>query len=111
MREALACLNAGDARRYYALLTDDAIRREVARFGPPPPAFLDRLDAPPTPLAKNSRIVLLAATDVRALADGRVGALVVQNDPLDPRSEERIVTILARIGDRWLIDEIGRSAG
>ena len=107
VEEAIACLMTRDYLRYYALLTDEAIRREVAQFGRPPEYFLDVLATPGTPEPNPfGFVVLLAVEDVRMMADRRVGALVIQNDFADPRPQELISIIFVQEGDRWLIDEI-----
>jgi hypothetical protein len=107
VEEAIACLMARDYLRYYALLTDEAVRREVAQFGRPPDYFLDVLATPATPEPNSARFIILTAVeDVRMLADKRVGALVVQNDLADPRPQELIYVVVIEQGGRWLIDEI-----
>lgn len=106
-REVLACLNAGDQLRYYGLLTDEAIRRELARFGPPPQRYLDRLREAPVPgRGPFQTIALIRVTGVTTLADGRVGAYVVQEDGADPRPREVIYVVFTQGSDRWLVDEI-----
>lgn len=107
VREALACLNAGDELRYYALVTDNEIRNESAQFGSPTQPFLAKLAQTPVPGKTTFQLIaLIGVKDVQVLPDGRVGALVVQNDGADPRPEEWVYVIFAKQGDRWLMDEI-----
>lgn len=107
VEEAIACLMARDYLRYYALLTDEAIRRDVAQFGRPPEPFLALLATPATPEPNSARFVILRAVeDVRMLAGRRVGALVIQDDLADPRPQELLYLVFVAQGDRWLIDEI-----
>jgi hypothetical protein len=51
-------------------------------------------------------IALIRVTGVQTLADGRVGAYVVQDDGADPRPREVVYVIFTQGGDRWLVDEI-----
>ncbi len=109
--EVVACFEAGDALRAYALFTDDLARQ----FGPSPgtpreeaEAFLAVPMEEATPAGEpvggevtESQIV--AVTDVMALTDGRVGAFVVT------REEGQLDTVfiaLEREGDRLLADEL-----
>lgn len=102
IRESLACLHAGDYRRAYALFTDRFLRQ---LFGGPDtidPAIAAALEAPPRRVPRNQRLTLVAVSDVRLLADGRVGAVVQTRNPLETFAD---YLILIRPDDRWLIDE------
>jgi hypothetical protein len=104
VREVFACFAAGDFLRATALFTDDLARG----FGPEPGtseadarAFLE---APPEPETAAERSEILAIADPTVLADGRVGAFVVERS-----ADEGIhvtYVILERAGDRWLVDEV-----
>jgi hypothetical protein len=102
VRESVACRNAGDFLRAYALFTD----RFVANLlGPPDavdPDLVARLSVPPTPLPERRQLSVGSVSEVRRLADGRVGAIVVTED-----RRERYADYLYFVqeGDRWLIDE------
>jgi len=101
-RESVACRNAGDFPRAYALFTD---RFVAALLGPPDtldPDLLARLALPPTPVPRAERLTLDSVTEVRSLADGRVGAIIVT------RNAEQVYADYLYFVDqdgRWLIDE------
>ncbi len=105
-REIYACFNAGDFRRAFSLLTDDAVRG-FAEVDPIPEEELRGfLGATPEAVPAESRGSILAITDVVLLADGRVGALVASVDPTQP--EEGLTTVhltfVEEVG-RWLVDD------
>ena len=109
VRELIGCLNAGDLRRTAALLTDAGAQRLLG-VGAPDPVVLEQrrgaLAATPTALEEDVRTRLIAVTDVSVLDDGRAAAFIVVNDPLNPpRGPQTLLLILARQGDRWLIDD------
>ncbi len=105
--EVFSCFAAGDFARATALFTEDLTRT----FGPEPGtseeevrAFLEATpDASANAEAGGEAGVIVAISDVMVLADGRVGAFVVD------RSEGRLSTVYAifeQQGDRWLADEV-----
>lgn len=104
MQEAVACFNAADLLRAFALFSDDYFRRLIPE-GPVGEAFTGFLTGAPAPV---TQIGLHAIQDVRMLADGRVGALVTLVDPDAPSPEEadRRFVVFVMVGDRWLIDEV-----
>lgn len=105
MRELFACTNAGDFLRVYALFTDDFVRDFFAGT-PMTPEVEAFLAAPPRPLPDDQRRVIVRIGEPRLLPDGRIGVPIVLDEPDDPRVEEPDYVILARAGDRWLVDEI-----
>lgn len=104
MQEAVACFNAADLRRAFALFSDDYFRRLIPE-GPTGEVFTGFLTDAPAPV---TRIGLHAIQDVRVLADGRVGALVTLIDPDAPTPDDadRRFVVFVMVGDRWLIDEV-----
>lgn len=105
MQEVVACFNAADLLRAFALFSDDYFRRLIPVEGPVGEAFTAFLASAPAPV---TRMDVQSVQDVRVLADGRVGALVVLVDPRAPKSEDegRRFVIFVNDGDRWLIDEV-----
>lgn len=105
VRELYACQNLGENGRTFPFFTDDALRG----FDPPPdlgpadvPALLAGL---PEPVPAAERVRLLAVADVSAMADGRVGAIVVIDDPpVPPEGAQTALWLFVEEGDRWLID-------
>ena len=107
VREINACFNAGDFRRIFSLLTDEAIRGVAEEDPIPAEELRGFLEATPQAVPAEGRIAILAVTDVVRLADGRVGALVATIDPT--RLEEGPTTAhltFVQADGRWLVDDI-----
>ena len=106
-RQFLACLNAGDVPRMYALVSDEFLRQSFAGQ-PPTEAVLAYFTAPPTPRPVETRASFLGLRQARVLPDGRVGALVDDRDPtvpgVPPVSTDFVV--FAEAGDRWVMDQL-----
>ena len=97
-RELVACLNAGDYLRIYALYTDGYLQRTLAERG----EDLSQLVATPSP-DQPQNTALVGVANVRLLDDGRVAARV---ETFDPTVDGTIVTdaVLVQSGERFLID-------
>ena len=105
LREATACVNAGDVLRLLALFTPDALRRLEAEGVLSAHALLV-LAGMPSAALPDQRVTLVAVTDIAVRPDGRVGAFAIQDDPTSlPEGLDVDYVVLARVGDRWLIDE------
>jgi len=101
-----ACFEAGNALGAYALFTDDMAQR----FGPEPGTPREgrsvshgRLDPDLDPDEVGSGSQILGITDVMTLADGRIGAFVVDE------SEGTITNayvVFVQEGDLLLVDEV-----
>ncbi len=102
VREAIACLNAGDTLRYLALHTDTYVARLAAQ-GTLSQEQLDTFSAPPTPLDPAAQIGLISVEHIRMLADGRIAMLIRQDDPT--AGPQRLFLVLVEQGGRYLIDE------
>jgi hypothetical protein len=102
IRMAVACANANDPLRAFALFTD---RYLAERFGPAHPDDLGSLFAAlsrePVPADQADLLSLVEVRDVTLLADDLVAATVVTENRAT-RYVDRLVFRLA--GDRWLID-------
>ena len=100
-RQFIACINAGDQARMFALFSDDMVRRQLfidIAFGVTEEALFVFLAATPVPLPDPS-VPVVAFTDARVLADGRVAVI-------GPGELGRgDVRIFVKEGDRWLIDD------
>ena len=98
-RELVACLNAGEYLRVYALYTDDYVRRNLAESG----QTLEQLQATPSP-DQQQTTALVGVSDVRQIDGDRVAARV---ETADPSAEGTIAidAILVRQDDRYLIDD------
>jgi len=97
-RELVACLNAGDYLRIYALYTDDYVRRNLAEGG----QDLSQLLSTPTP-DRPQNTALVSVGNVRRLDGDRVAARV---ETFDPTVDGTIVidALLVPAGDRYLIE-------
>ena len=100
-RQVIACINAGDQARMFALFSDDMVRRQLfidIAFGVTEDALFAFLAATPVPLPDPS-VPVVAFADARVLDDGRVAVI-------GPGELGRgDVRIFVREGDRWLIDD------
>lgn len=97
-REMVACLNAGEYLRIYALYTDDYVRRNLAEGG----ETLEALYATPVPRGEQST-ALVSVRDVRLVEGDLVAARV---ETYDPTVGGTIIidALLVPSGDRYLID-------
>ena len=96
-RELVACLNAGEFLRIYALYTDDYLRRTLADSG----MDLQQLQATPAP-DRQEATALVGVSEVRQLAGGRVTARVETTS--SPEGTASVVqSVLEQVEDRYLI--------
>ena len=104
VREILACFNAGAFPRALGLFSDNALRR----FGQEDPLSEEELRgilaATPEAVPAEQRSTLLALTDVMALEDGRVGALLVTTDAFV--GTDTVYLVFVQEDGRWLVDDI-----
>ncbi len=103
VREALACRNAGDFLRAYALFTDDML---VDLFGGPSTVDLDvvlAVNEGPKPVPKARRLALVAISDVTLLPDGRAGA-IVETRGARRAFRDYLFFAFDPVTGRWLID-------
>jgi len=101
--ESIACRNAGDFRRAYALFTDRFIAHLL---GPPDtldPDLLARLAGPPTPVPGGDRLNVGDVARIEWLADGRVGAIVVTQNREEVFAD---YLYLIETDGSWQIDEV-----
>ncbi len=96
-RELVACLNAGEFLRIYALYTDDYLRRTLADSG----MDLEQIQATPAPDQRETT-ALVAVSDVRQLAGGQVTARVETTS--SPEGTASVIQgVLEQVEDRYLI--------
>src|SRR5215207_1362817 len=96
-RELVACLNAGEFLRVYALYTDDYLRRTLADSG----MNLEQLQATPAPDQRETT-ALVGVSEVRQLAGGFVTARVETTS--SPEGVATVVQgVLEPVEDRLLI--------
>lgn len=108
-RENVACLNAGDVLRRFALFTDRGVGQFVQTYGPP--SGTESLTLTTTPVANQlpigQQVALVAVHEIQVRSDGRISATVIQDAPTDPRLGESFVVVFVEDAGRWLIDDIG----
>jgi hypothetical protein len=97
VRELVACLNAADYRRVYALFSEAYLVRTFAEQG------AARVEATPEP-GTTAQHALIGIEDVVVLADGRLGAGVETASGAAARPV-RLYLVFVQEGDRWVIDE------
>ena len=96
-RELVACLNAGEFLRIYALYTDDYLRRTLADSG----MDLQQLQATPAP-DRQEATALVGVSEVRQLAGGRVTARV-ETTSSPEGTASAVQSVLEQVEDRYLI--------
>ena len=102
LEEMAACLTAGQMLRFYALHSDDWLRRFASQV-----EGITTLTTSTVPLDDGDRAVYLGPWRVQRLPDGRVMAatlLRVGNDLRPDPSRVRVLVFVERDG-RWLVDE------
>ena len=96
-RELVACLNAGEFLRVYALYTDDYLRRTLADSGIDPAQF----QATPAPEQRETT-ALVGVSEVRQIAGGQVTARVETTS--SPEGAASVIqSVLEPVEDRLLI--------
>lgn len=101
-REFIACINAGDLSRVFALTSDDKLRRDFVvdiANGATEEMLVPYLLATPTALDPATFVPLMPFQDATLLPDGRVA---VVGDGEDGHGE---VLVFIKEGDRWIVDD------
>jgi hypothetical protein len=102
IRESIACSNAGDLLRNFALFTDGYVRRRViAVSGPIDQATYDAIVSP-RPVAPDRYIQIVGVGQVLLLPGGRAAVEIVASDVRTRRS----LILLVQTPDGWRIDEL-----
>jgi plastocyanin len=96
-RELVACLNAGEFLRIYALYTDDYLRRTLNDAG----IDIQQIQATPAP-DQQEMTALASVSEVRQIAGGRVTARV-ETISVPEGVSSVIQSVLEPVGDRLLI--------
>lgn len=100
--EVLACFNAGDFLRAFALYSDELI----GDFGAIPDEDIAFIEASPVAIAEEQQLTLVSIENVRVLEDGRAVAIVTVDDPTGAvEGPESALLVFAQQDDRWVIDE------
>jgi hypothetical protein len=102
IEEMAACLTAGDMLRFYALHSDEWLRRSL---GVVEGMAIQTVSIPT--LDDGNRAHYLGPWHVQILADGRVLAavLLVVNDELRPDPDRTTVLLFVHRDGHWLVDE------
>src|SRR5215217_6094270 len=96
-RQLVACLNAGQFLRVYALYTDDYLRRTLNDSG----IDVDQIQATPAPSGQEMT-ALVGVSEVRQIAGGRVTARVETTS--SPEGTSSVIQgVLEPVEDRYLI--------
>ena len=114
-RQLIACANAGLALQRLGLYTDEAVLRAYPQG---PTDALKVMAATPVAVSQIERVALVGVKDIRPLADGRVAATVVVDNPTfhthGPATPGANVTqdvatlVFVKQDGRWLIDDVAR---
>lgn len=98
-RQTWACQNGGLWPRFFALLTDDEVRRNFS-----PEDVTNLLAQPPVELPEEEQTAVYAVLDVEILPDGRAGAYVVVDTVGDPLPVEINYMIALETEAGWRVD-------
>ena len=106
VRESIACRNANQMLRAYALFTQPMI---VSMFGGPATVdpeirALIRQGEELEPLPRRQRVALLQVSEIGHRPDGRIGAIVTTGTA-DRIFQDYLVFVYDAASSRWLIDE------
>ncbi len=105
--QLLACTNAMDTLARLGLFSPNYLATE---FGAGLPAgFAEAASTEPTPLPEESWLTLDSIENVQLLADGRVSAMVIVNDPsgqLGGEATQSAHLVFVQQDGQWLIDEM-----
>ncbi|MFL5759597.1 MAG: FixH family protein [Thermomicrobiales bacterium] len=112
IRQFVACASAQDFSRRTALYSDHYLRPFLASMDDQAKqGILAAAAAPANPMPEGQRGWIQEISDMRALPDGRVGARVIIDDPVNHPHVTYAVLVFAQSGDQWLIDEIHADPG
>jgi hypothetical protein len=102
IREAVACRNAGDLPRAYALFTDDLVLDLLGSAETVPPEIVAALVEPGRRAPRASRLELVAVGPPTPLGDGRVLARVETRSAGVAYVDD---LVFREVAGRWLIDD------
>lgn len=102
VRESVACRNAGDFARAYALLSDDMLRHLFGQETLIPPE-VQALLADRQRVSKSARLAIVSLSDFTIYPDGRASAVVVTENTAHVFRDQ---LLLVNTDDRWLIDAV-----
>ena len=108
IRQLVACVNAGDLLRSFALYDEAYLRRLVDPDGILEPDVADEIVltfATPTPVEPERQTLLLSIPLMRQMSDGRVAVVVETDGGVDDQIEgsQLDLLVLQKQGDAWKI--------
>jgi mono/diheme cytochrome c family protein len=107
LRAFVACGNAGDYGRRLAFYSDRYLREFYGGLSAADrQSALDTAATPAAALPADQRAWIDTVEDVSTLPDGRIGAHVVVEDPVQHPHLQSFVVVFVQQGGRWLIDEL-----
>lgn len=103
VRESLACRNANDLLRAYALFTPSMVQSLFGSAATIDPDVRALIAEKQDPVARRGRVALVQITDMALLPDGRVGALVLTANA-ERIYQDYLYFVQDEASGRWLID-------
>ncbi len=110
-REFIACVNAGDYPRLFALMSDAYLPRFLKDSGLDSPDAINLLVGQPQAVDPADQTELIAVRDILVYPDGHVSAIITGDDPTTPGPARSPTFLLVQSStgdnhDRWLVDDI-----
>jgi hypothetical protein len=110
-REFIACINAGDYPRLFALMTEAYLPQFLREGGFDSLDAVDLLAGQPQPLDPADQTEIIGVHDVLIYPDGHVSAIVTGDDPTSPGGARSPTFLMVQTGsgddaERWLVDGV-----
>ncbi len=110
-REFIACINAGDYLRLFALMSDSYLPRYLREQDLDSPDILALLAGQPQALDPADQTEIVSVHDVLIYPDGHVSAVVTGDDPSSPSPARSPTFLMVQTGsgddsERWLVDGV-----
>ena len=110
-REFIACINAADYLRLFALMSDAYLPRYLREHDLESPDVLALLAGQPQALDPADQTEIVSVHDVLIYPDGHVSAVVTGDDPTSPTPARSPTFLMVQTGsgdnsERWLVDGV-----
>lgn len=105
----VACINTGVPLLQFAVYTEDGLRLLLANVSGITQADYEELEQAAQPLTEDQWTILIEFQEMVQLDDGRVAALIVGDDPMQPEPPSTTLFYLLERDGHWYIDALERN--